>query len=190
MSYPQAMLPFTFDDAAKKFVQSQEKVILTFRVWGVNPRGEICVEVFNYDKRNDEPFNTLDFDEYRNQNVVAYIPKHNGDFIHGVEVTWIEFDNDSYDYGEDRTFNHGGFECKALSKDSNGLFFTQDEVISIFKKQLWLSYHARTYVEGVNGCYSAMNELEQTTYSPNDLHEIIGAGFYAIADFLGHLEED
>ena len=184
------MLPFTFDDAAKKFVQSQEKVIFTFRVWGVNPRGDICVEVFNYDKRNDEPFNTLEFDEYQGQNIVAYLPKHNGEFIHGVEVTWIEFNDDSYDYGEDRTFNHGGFECQALSKDSTGLFFTQDEVISIFKKQLWLSYHARTYVEGVNGCHAAMNEMKQTTYSPKDLHEIIDVGLYAIAAFLGHLDED
>jgi len=183
------MLPFTFDDSANKFVQSQDKVTLTFRVWGVNPRGEICVEVFNYDKRDDPPFSTLEFDEFQYQNVVAYIPKHNGDFINGVEVTWIEIDDDSFDYAEDRTFNHGGFECKALSKDPTGLYFTQDEVISIFQKQLWISYHDRTFIEGVNGCFSAMNHLKQTTYSPQDLHEIIGSGFYAIAEFLGHLDE-
>ena len=86
------MLPFTFDESAISRIKELDELILTFRVWGVNPRGEICIEVFDSDQREYEPFNSLEFEEHRHENITAYIPKHNGDFIHGVEIIWKDFE--------------------------------------------------------------------------------------------------
>ncbi len=178
------MLPFTFDESAISRIKELDELILTFRVWGVNPRGEICIEVFDSDQREYEPFNSLEFEEHRHENITAYIPKHNGNFIHGVEIIWKDFDPEYYE--ENRTFNHGGFECNALNKDSTGLYFTPMEVFKICEKQLWLGHHGRVFVEGLNACNRVMRELNKERYSPEDLHTIIGSGFEAIGEFLGY----
>ena len=177
------MLPFTFDESASSRIKELDQLILTFRVWGVNPTGEICIEVFDSDQRSNEPFNTLDFEEHHHKNITAFIPKHNRDYIYGVEVFWRDFNSEYYE--ENRSFNHGGFECKALDKDSTGLYFTPMEVYKICEKQLWLDHHGRAFVEGLNACNRMMRELDKEKYSPEDLHNFINAGYEAIGDFLG-----
>jgi len=178
------MLPFTFDESAASRIKELDELILTFRVWGVNPMGEICIEVFDSDQRDKEPFSTLEFEEHRHENVTAFIPRHNGDFIHGVEIIWKDFNPEYYE--ENRTFNHGGFECNALTKDSTGLYFTPMEVYKICEKQLWLAHHGRVFVEGMNACNTVMGRLNKERYSPEDLHIVISSGFDAIGEFLGY----
>jgi len=180
------MLPFTFNESALAHIEQLDELTLTFRVWGVNPQGEICIEVFNRDKRNEEPFNSFECSIYKEGKITAYIPKHNEEYIHGVEVAWFEEWADSENYIEDRTFNHGGFECNALIKNSDGLFFTEEEIVSNFNKELWKHFHALTYAMASQAAGRCMGAMEKETYSPADLHIIISAAFEGVSEHMGY----
>jgi len=180
------MLPFIFDESALAHIEKLDELILTFRVWGVNPQGEICIEVFNRDKRNEEPFNSFECSIYQEGKVTAYMPTHNEEYIHGVEVIWLEeWSNPEY-YDEQRTFNHGGFECNALNKNSDDLFFTEEEVVSNFNKQLWKDFHALIFAMASQSAGHCMNAMEKNRYSAADLHVIISAGYDGAGEHMGY----
>jgi hypothetical protein len=178
------MLPFQFTEAAEQHVETLDEIILTFRVWGVNPKGEICVEMFDSDKRSNEPFNNLECTVHQEGKVTAIMPTHNESYIHDVVVDWMEVDS-ADDYFEDRTFMHGGFECLALQKPSDGLLLTEGEVVSIFNKQLWIDYHSITFAMGSQAAGRYMRALNKEFYTPSDLHEIIDAGYEGMSEHMG-----
>ena len=180
------MLPFVLSDSALAHIEGLDELTLTFRVWGVNPQGEICIEVFNRDKRKEEPFNSFECSIYQEGKVTAYMPKHNEEYIHGVEVIWLEEWSDPENYDEQRTFNHGGFECNALNKNSDDLFFTEEEVVSNFNKELWRHFNALTFAMASQAAGRCMGAMEKETYSPVDLHVIISAGFEGASEHMGY----
>ena len=167
-------LPFSFNKVAQAALDELENITFTFRVWGVDMSGDLCIEAFCRDARNEFPFSTQEFDEHSNGKVTAFIPKHHKEFIHGVVFDyWEDFDENNFD--ESKDFRHMGFHCQGLEKPTDELIFSNEEAASIILKQLRISCGVFDNDEhGIKWCKSILNLKDITDITTSDLHSIIG----------------
>lgn len=167
-------IPFGFTEQAREVIEKLEELTLTFRVWGVNMSGQICVEAFTKDAREEHPFTTQTFEEYQEGKITAYLPIHHKKYIEDVVLDYsLEYDEEYYI--ESESFLHGGFHCLGLEKSTDGLTFTIDEAASILLKQVRISCGVVPDNEwGIEWCKSAIGSTAGEIITPEDLHAIIG----------------
>jgi len=185
------MLPFGLTPESKARIESLGEIVFTFRIWGSTPNEELAIEVFAEDMTTLRRFSNVQFEQFREGNIIAFVPTNHLDFIRGVIVDfsgWSEEDEERYSV--DLTFVHRGFYCLAHEVDFSELRLSLDEAYEIITKEFFMNFNGPfvsfasnaafeylRFKKAVDGKMPSEEEFTGSSFSLQELQDSIALGY-------------
>ena len=175
------MLPFELTDSARERIEQIGKATMTLRVWGVMPSGHLAIEVFFEDMRSPE----IEYKEFQDKNVIAYIPTNHYDFIRGVTIDFSGWNKEyEEDYNHSMTFNHRGFECLPHLVETSEIRLSWFEVNGVIEKIFWMNFNLPYSLHRQAAASNYLLEkkedretIQESLFSFKELEKAIQVGF-------------